>query len=87
MLFRSVAEHARGNGIGTQLLQFCEERIFNVSPNVFICVSSFNSGAQRLYYKLGYQKIGELKDFIVHGHSEILLRKTIGPSSGFVAKK
>jgi hypothetical protein len=32
---------------------------------------------------LGYQRIGELTDFIVAGYSEILLRKTIGPLTGF----
>jgi hypothetical protein len=28
---------------------------------------------------MGYQKVGELTDFIIAGHAEILLRKTIGP--------
>ena len=46
---------------------------------MFICVSSFNPGAQRFYRSLGYETIGELKDFVVRGHSEILLRKTIAP--------
>jgi [ribosomal protein S18]-alanine N-acetyltransferase len=73
----------RGQGIGSCLLEFAEERILRQSPNVFMCVSSFNHGARRLYERLGYQVIGELNDYIVHGHSEILLRKTVGPLSGF----
>jgi [ribosomal protein S18]-alanine N-acetyltransferase len=76
----------RGQGIGSALIKFCEERIFKVSPNVFICVSSFNTEAAKLYYKLGYEKIGELKDFIVRGYSELLLRKTIGTISEFSGK-
>jgi len=32
-----------------------------------------------LYERLGYEVVGELKDYIVPGHSEMLLRKTIGP--------
>jgi hypothetical protein len=28
---------------------------------------------------MGYEVIGELKDYIVAGHSEILLRKSTGP--------
>jgi ribosomal protein S18 acetylase RimI-like enzyme len=48
-----------------------------------MCVSSFNTDAQRLYERLGYQRIGELTDYIVAGQSEILLRKTIGPLTGF----
>jgi len=44
-----------------------------------MCVSSLNLGARRLYDRLGYQVIGELTNYIVQGHSEILLRKTTGP--------
>jgi ribosomal-protein-alanine N-acetyltransferase len=69
----------RNTGLGTRLIAFAEERIFRDSPNVFMCVSSFNQKAQRLYERLGYQVLGEFKDFIVPGHSEILLRKTIAP--------
>jgi ribosomal-protein-alanine N-acetyltransferase len=50
---------------------------------VFMCVSSFNDGARRLYQRLGYQVVGELTDYIVRGHSEILLRKTSGPLATF----
>jgi ribosomal-protein-alanine N-acetyltransferase len=80
-----VAPERRGQGTGTALLQFAEERILGEVPNVFMCVSSFNEGAQRLYARLGYTVVGELKDYIVPGHSEILLRKSIAPLSEFRA--
>jgi ribosomal protein S18 acetylase RimI-like enzyme len=63
------------------MLSFAEERILATVPNVFLCVSSFNEGAKRLYRRLGYEVIGELRDYVVEGHSEILLRKTTGPLS------
>jgi ribosomal-protein-alanine N-acetyltransferase len=72
----------RGQGVGTRLIAFAEERIFRQTPNVFICVSSFNPRAKVLYERLGYAVVGELKDFMVVGHSEWLLRKTIGPLVG-----
>ena len=75
-------DHQR-RGVGTLLLRFAEERIFRESPNVFLCVSSFNTDAKRLYHRLGYDVVGELTDYLVRGHSEILLRKTIGPLAGF----
>jgi len=78
-----VTPEARGKGIGTALIRFAEQRIFSVSPNVFMCVSSFNHEAAKLYQQLGYEKIGELKDFILEGYSEILLRKSIGTLSEF----
>lgn len=74
----------RGQGIGTRLLEFAERRILRESPNVFMCVSSFNHDARRLYQRLGYVVVGELTDYIVSGHSEILLRKSVGPLTGFV---
>lgn len=73
----------RGLGIGSQLIQFAERRILTKTPNVFICVSSFNPQAQKLYRRLGYQLVGELKNYVVRGHSELLLRKTTGPLADF----
>ncbi len=36
-----------------------------------------------LYERLGYAVVGELTDYIVSGHSELLLRKTIAPLNEF----
>jgi [ribosomal protein S18]-alanine N-acetyltransferase len=83
----AVQPERRGQGVGSKLLQFAEERIFADFPNVFMCVSSFNREAQRLYQRMGYAVIGELTDYIVAGHSEILLRKTIGPLSTFARRR
>jgi ribosomal-protein-alanine N-acetyltransferase len=79
----AIGKNYRGKGYGTQLLQFCIDRILQYSPNVFICVSSFNSGAISLYNKLGFELVGELKDFIKQGFTELLLRKTVGPVAGY----
>lgn len=79
-----VAESARGSGLGTQLVAFAERRIHRESPNVFLCVSSFNTGARRLYERLGFEFVGTLRDFLVEGHDELLYRKTTGPWSSFV---
>jgi ribosomal-protein-alanine N-acetyltransferase len=74
-----VAAEARGHGVGTEIVRFAEERIFRDSPNTFLCVSSFNPRAKKLYESLGYRVVGEMPDYIVAGHSEILMRKTIAP--------
>jgi ribosomal-protein-alanine N-acetyltransferase len=74
-----VAREWRKRGVGSRLVKFAEERIFRQSPNVFMCVSSFNPDALRLYKRLGYEVIGEIREFIIKGHSEILLRKSIAP--------
>mgnify|MGYP001271655948 CR=1 FL=1 len=78
-----INEDQRGKGLGTKLLEFCEERILKFSPNIFICVSSFNTGAMKLYYKLGFKLVGELDNFIKEGYTELLLRKTAGARIGY----
>ena len=78
-----VAPERRGQGLGTRLVRFAEERILREAPNVFLCVSSFNTRAQKFYRRLGYERIGELRDFIVPGHGEILMRKTVAPLTEF----
>ena len=78
-----AAERMRGRGVGSALLAFAEERIFAVSPNVFLCVTSFNEGARRLYERSGYEVVGPLRDYLVRGYDEILMRKTRGPMSEF----
>lgn len=73
----------RGKGLGTRLLTYCENRILQYSPNIFICVSSFNKGAYKLYLDFGFKYIGELENFVKQGFTEILLRKTVGPRAGY----
>jgi len=81
-----VAADARSRGIGRRLVTFAEERIFRESPNAFLCVSSFNSRARALYERLGYVLVGEMRDYIVRGESELLMRKSIAPLKEFADK-
>lgn len=78
-----VRPDCRGRGLGASLIQWAEERIFRDSPNVFMCVSSFNHAAQRLYSRLGYEIVGVLRGYVVPEHDEILLRKTRGALTDF----
>jgi len=82
---RTVALHAewRGRGLGTALIAFAERRVLREAPNVFLCVSSFNGRARALYLRLGYEVVGELRDYLVRGHSEWLLRKSVAPLAEF----
>jgi ribosomal protein S18 acetylase RimI-like enzyme len=75
----AVAAAGRGRGLGARLMAFAERRIFAETPNVFLCVSSFNPRARAFYERLGYAHVGELTDYIVKGHAELLMRKTAGP--------
>lgn len=81
----AVHPESRGRGIGSQMLTWAEERIFRQSPNVFLCVSSFNKQAQKFYLRSGYLSVGDLPDFLTLGHAEQLMRKTRGPWLTFQA--
>lgn len=71
----AVMPEMRSKGIGKALILRCEERILLEHPNVFICVSSFNHRAKQLYEAMGYEQIGVLKDYVVRGYDELILRK------------
>ena len=79
----AVFPEFQGRKLGGQIMKFAEEKIFQNSKNVFLCVSDFNHRAQKFYERLGYQKVGELKNFLIADQNEILLRKTRGPILAF----
>ena len=78
-----IATQYRRRGVGKKFIEYLERRILSEQPNVFICVSSFNLEAKRLYERLGYEAIGVLRDYIVSGHDEILMRKSVSPLSEY----
>jgi [ribosomal protein S18]-alanine N-acetyltransferase len=81
-----IEESARGNGLGSLLMTHAEKRIFSVSPNAFLCYSDFNRTVRPIYEHLGYKEVGVLKDYMIPGHDEILMRKTTGPVMPFQRK-
>ena len=75
-----VAPPARSTGLGSALLAHIEKLVFARVKNLFACVSDFNAEARRFYKKNGYQEIGPMPNFLIPGSSEMLLRKTVGPT-------
>ncbi len=65
----------RGKGIGRWLLDFAEGHFRPEARHMFLCVSSFNTGARRLYERQGYEAVGELRDYVIDGASEVLMHK------------
>jgi predicted GNAT family acetyltransferase len=45
--------------------------------HIFLCVSSFNTEARRLYERRGYRQAGEFPDYVMAGASEILMHKRL----------
>jgi ribosomal-protein-alanine N-acetyltransferase len=72
-----VGEKWRNLGIGKALIEFAENLFSQKSPHIFLCVSSFNQKARLFYARSGYRVVGELKDHIKKGESEMLMYKRI----------
>jgi [ribosomal protein S18]-alanine N-acetyltransferase len=73
----AVSEKSRNLGIGASLINYAEESCKNGSRYIFLCVSAFNTKARSFYKKLGYTEVGELKDYLIDGASEILMSKRL----------
>ena len=72
-----VPENARGNGIGTRLMQLAEEEaISRGCHSAWLDTHDFQ--AQPFYERLGYIAFGKLPDYPL-GHSRIFLRKALQP--------
>ena len=71
----AVTEDARGQGVGGHLLDFVEALYREQSRHLFLCVSSFNPRARALYERRGYERIGELENYVIDGASEFLMHK------------
>lgn len=72
----AVTEESQGQGAGTALLRY-SEGFFEDARHMFLCVSSFNPRARALYERLGYELVGELKDYAIEGASEFLMHKRL----------
>lgn len=72
----AVAETERGRGVGKALLDATEAR-YPKARWVFLCVSDFNVRARALYERHGYRLVGELPDYVVDGHAELLMGKRL----------
>ncbi|MEQ1585809.1 MAG: N-acetyltransferase [Cyclobacteriaceae bacterium] len=73
----AIAPNFRSNGIGKLLLDFAENLYRPTSKHIFLCVSSFNQQAQKFYLTNGYEMVGEFKDYIMDGYSELLMHKRL----------
>jgi ribosomal protein S18 acetylase RimI-like enzyme len=72
-----VAATHRSRGVGRKLMEALEQRAFRSWPNIYLCVSDFNREARQFYGRLGYEEVGLLKDLLIPGKGEVLMRKSI----------
>jgi ribosomal-protein-alanine acetyltransferase len=69
----SVSPAYQNRGIGSLLLQACEERID--MPSIRLSVRASNLNAIRLYKKEGYQQLGIWKNYYQGGENAVVMEK------------
>ncbi len=74
-----VSPSFRRQGIGSRLLSFAETMTVERARHFFLCVSSFNRGAQTFYENCGYARVGKLPGLIMPGVSEYIYWKRLVP--------
>ncbi len=72
-----VESEARGQGVGSALLDYAETYFRPLSRDVFLLCADFNTDAQRFYIRQGYQQVGALPDYVLPGVTEFIYRKQL----------
>ncbi len=75
MLFVTPACQRRG--IGTAILTWLESEAHGHFRNLWLCVSAFNTDAQRFYRAHGFERVATLEGLMRAGDDELLMRKLI----------
>lgn len=73
----AVLPSAQGLGLGACALDYVEREYRDKTRNIWLLVSAFNERARGFYQAKGFTQIGMIKDFLVEGEDEILMRKLI----------
>jgi ribosomal protein S18 acetylase RimI-like enzyme len=73
----AVTANRRSSGVGRQLLMAAEEHTRQMSSDIFLLCSDFNVGAQRFYERNGYDRVGELPNYVLVGITELIYRKRL----------
>lgn len=68
----------RGQGIGTQLLNWAETEARQQNNNLWLVTSSFNQLALAFYVHHGFEQIANIDGLVHPDYDELLLRKCLG---------
>jgi len=72
-----VRPDAAGQGIGRALVEEVARRAARRRRWLYTSCDALNRDARRCYRRLGFERVGELRDLIRKGRTEILLRREV----------
>lgn len=73
-----VSSSCRGQGVGTKLMHYISDQLYP-AKSIYLRVSQCNPEAEKLYLKLGFERIGEKRDYNFRGESEFIMCLDRGP--------
>ena len=73
----AVFKDNAGKGIGAELVRWLGTQMRGRFKNIWALVSDFNLRARGFYKKQGFVEIAQLKDLVLPGSNEILIRKVL----------
>ncbi|MBT3071847.1 GNAT family N-acetyltransferase [Rhodomicrobium sp. Az07] len=73
-----VLPEFQGRGLGHRLLQWMEdEALKGGARQLWLCVSTFNTRAEALYLRFGFEDVGVLDKLAIDESDEIFMRKRL----------
>ena len=78
----AVARDKQGNGIGSALLNYAEEKIRKAKGRLAFIETSSKPDyekTRRFHFSRGYEKVCEIADFYAPGDDKLILRKQLSP--------
>lgn len=63
-----------GRGLGSQVIRWAVDQ---AGPNLWACVSDFNTCARQFYENQGFVEAAVLPDLVVPGRNEVLMRRRV----------
>ena len=72
----------QGQGFGKHLLDWFERQATGNSRWIWLCYSSFNRRAGAFYAREGFEEVTLLRDLMLDGGDEVLMRKRINKPAG-----
>lgn len=72
-----LAASARGLGIGRAIIEWMAREVEDRAPNLWLCVSEWNTAARRFYEAQGFTEVGPLPGLVAEDQAEIFMRKRV----------
>lgn len=73
----AILPHFQGNGLGGKVMDWAARHAAEIAPNLWACVSDFNTPARAFYARHGFEEVTGLDGLVTAGMSEILLRRRL----------